>query len=197
MMMKFLRTHEKKFDGRSFQPARASMGGVCMHASVKAVSQTTGSYIAHLFDDFQVHWLTGTSAPCISIFKPFFFKSTKALSELKNPDIKNDDVSLWWTHEKLHRLTLIDYPTRSKTIIRRNFELESNLLHEVETLLKSKKFDEIQKLNKISTHALKNNFSLIKALTKTISNIDILKPTSKSYIKFWAKLSKTDELELN
>ena len=197
MMMKFLRTHEKKFDGRSFQPVKASMGGVCMHASVKAVSQTTGSYIAHLFDDFQVHWLTGTSAPCISIFKPFFFKSKKALSELKIPDIKNDDVSLWWIHEKLHRLTLLDYPTRSKIIIRRNFELEADLLYEVETLLKSKKFDDNEKLNKISTEALNNNFIIIKDLIKTISNIDILKPTSKSYTKFWAKLSKIDELKFN
>ena len=197
MMMKFLRTHEKKFDGRSFQPAKASMGSVCMHASVKSVSQTTGSYVAHLFDDFQIHWLTGTSAPCLSVFKPFFFNNSNPLSQLKTPDIKNDNVSLWWIHEKLHRLALLDYPTRSKAIIKRNFELESDLLYEVETILKFKLFDEIEKLNKISTEALNKNFLLIKDLTKIISNINILTPVSKSFTKFWSKLSKTDQLLLD
>ena len=197
MMMNFLRTHEKKFESRAFEPAKASMGSVCMHASVKAVSQTTGSHVAHLFNDFQVHWLTGTSAPCISVFKPFFFKSPKAISELKTPAIKNDNVTLWWVHEKLHRLTLLDYPTRAKNIIKGNFQLESTLLSEVETILQSKNFNNNEKLDEISMFAFKNNFSLIKDLTKSISNIDILKPASKSYLKFWAKLSETDDLSLN
>jgi secernin len=58
LMMKFLRTHE---------PA-----GICMH---QRNNQSTGSQVSEIFEDpsLSIHWFTGSTIPCLSIFKPYLF----------------------------------------------------------------------------------------------------------------------------
>ena len=63
--------------------------------------------VSHLDPQHPVHFLTGTAAPCTSIFKP-------AWVDLELPDVgpasgaAYDEASLWWRHEALHRATLRD-----------------------------------------------------------------------------------------
>ncbi|MHA1797160.1 MAG: C69 family dipeptidase, partial [Candidatus Helarchaeota archaeon] len=189
MVMDLLRQHEKKFQEKPFRPDKASMGSVCMHLSSKAVSQTVGSQVSDLNKDYQVHWLTGTSAPCLSVFKPFFFESPDSLTKLKKPSLTNDNSSLWWKHEKLHRIALMDYIKRAPVIIQRSKSLETKLIDEIKELLKNSKSVTKQKLNEISSTALDENFSLISNLTESISKIEIEKSPPRSYAKLWSKLS--------
>nr|QQZ49587.1 hypothetical protein JKL49_22080 [Phenylobacterium glaciei] len=55
-----------------------------------------------------VHWVTATSAPCTSLFKPVLF-ATGAPPVGPAPSDGYDRKSLWWRHERLHRALLADH----------------------------------------------------------------------------------------
>jgi secernin len=111
--MEILRDHGE--DAYPNVTLRQSLFGcdVCMHAGFGPVrvSQSTGSMVSHLSPVRQTHWVTGTSAPCLSTFKPVWIDS--GLPEM-GPPPKGiyDEKSLWWRHEKLHREVLKDFQAR-------------------------------------------------------------------------------------
>ncbi|HUX98062.1 MAG TPA: C69 family dipeptidase [Candidatus Deferrimicrobium sp.] len=199
-MMDILRDHGAAFEQSPFNPAKGTMSSVCMHANSQTFSQTVGSYVANLTKDFQVHWLTGTSAPCLSVFKPFFFENPDALAALKTPLLTNDGASLWWKHEKLHRIALLDYPNRAPLIIAQNKEIEHHSINAVNALKKNisliNETDLKAKIHEISSTALSNNLSLIEKLPKSLSKLEITKSPPRSYVKFWTTLSEKDGLSL-
>ncbi|MFN8126408.1 MAG: C69 family dipeptidase [Candidatus Nanopelagicales bacterium] len=96
----------------SWSPAYPVMGqDVCMHAGYGPVrsSQTTGSLVVRIGADGATAWVTGTAAPCTSIFKPAWVDS--GLPDTgPRPRGWFDARTLWWRHELLHRRTLLDYP---------------------------------------------------------------------------------------
>jgi dipeptidase len=84
---------------------------VCAHAGYGPVriSQSTGSWVSHLAaDGTATHWVTATSAPCTSVFKPLWFDGGMPDTGPR-PGPAYDVRSLWWRHEDLHRSTLRDY----------------------------------------------------------------------------------------
>jgi len=95
--MGILRSHQpkKRADG-------ASVGSVCMHAGGLVGDQTTGSYVARLREDSAEYYITGTSLPCLSIFKPYL--PGKMLPGSIQSD--TDSLRYWYTAEKLHRYLL-------------------------------------------------------------------------------------------
>lgn len=101
-----------------WQPGHGLTGAqVCMHASFGPVrvSQTTGSMISNLGPEVDTHWVTGTAAPCTSIFKPVWIDS--GLPDLgSRPRGTYDEATMWWRHENLHRELLRDYATRIDVI---------------------------------------------------------------------------------
>ncbi|MBW6465561.1 MAG: C69 family dipeptidase [Brevefilum sp.] len=131
--MQVLRDHGPEANEK-WQPGNGIVGAeVCMHASFGPVrgSQTTGSMISHLAADGHTHWLTGTSAPCTSVFKPVWFDS--GLPEFgAAPTGEYDHASLWWRHENLHRELLRDYATRIKVIEGERDKLEENFIAQVQ-----------------------------------------------------------------
>jgi dipeptidase len=97
--------------GPGWTPARGLTGAdVCDHAGFGPIrrSQTTGSMVSHLASGVQTHFLTGTAAPCTSIFKPVWLGA-----ELPDtgpaPNGTYDEAALFWRHESLHRATLRNY----------------------------------------------------------------------------------------
>ncbi|MBS1786479.1 MAG: C69 family dipeptidase [Acidobacteria bacterium] len=102
----------------------------CAHASwmkTRQSGQTVGSMASRLSADGSLHWLTGTSSPCLSVFKPFVLGS-EVISTGAIAGERYDPDSLWWQHERLHRLTLGDYARRrAMTEIERR-ELEAKIL---------------------------------------------------------------------
>jgi dipeptidase len=78
----------------------------CAHIGLP-LSQTTGSMISLLSPGLHTHWVTGTTAPCTSTFKPVWIDS--GLPDL-GPSSSGtyNDATLWWRHENLHRKILRD-----------------------------------------------------------------------------------------
>ncbi|MBI2795282.1 MAG: C69 family dipeptidase [Gemmatimonadetes bacterium] len=78
----------------------------CMHAGgLVAASQTTGSWVAEVTPGGARHFVTGTSAPCLSVFKPV--RVGEPIDVGPVPGTEPDD-SLWWAHERLHRRVMKD-----------------------------------------------------------------------------------------
>ena len=103
-MMNTLRTHFCP----DASPAQGSNADVCMHAGgIIRRSQTCGSMVSLLTAAGQAHYFTGTSAPCLSVFKPAGFDYENPYSVL-NPDEQTIEGSLWARHEQIHRRLLFD-----------------------------------------------------------------------------------------
>jgi dipeptidase len=127
--MRMLRDHGAE-SGDDWQPGRGLTGAeVCMHASFGPVrvSQTTGSMISYLKGERAAHWVTGTAAPCTSVYKPVWLDA--GLPDLgPAPEGTYDKTTLWWRHENLHREILRDYALRIKTIIAERNAMETEFI---------------------------------------------------------------------
>jgi secernin len=83
----------------------------CAHSSwwpTRAAGQTTSSMVSRLQASQLTHWLTGTSSPCLSLFKPVLMGGDQLITG-KAPGEGYDNESLFWQHERLHRLVLKNY----------------------------------------------------------------------------------------
>ncbi len=110
IMMNALRDHGNA-DGEQ-DPIDNGLAGadICMHAGFGPIriSQTTGSMVSYLDAKAPLHFVTGTAAPCTSIFKPVWV-DTPIPDIGPVPSETYDSQSLWWQHERLHRATLRDH----------------------------------------------------------------------------------------
>ena len=128
-IMRALRDHGTR-TGRSWTPAAGlNTVFVCWHAGFGPIrgSQSVGSMVAHLAPDAQTYFVTGTSAPCTSIFKPVWLG-------VELPDMgpapvgTYDAATLFWRHEVLHRATLRGYASRIKLYQDERDELEGRFI---------------------------------------------------------------------
>ena len=107
-MMAILRDHGRT-TGPDFHPQDIIGRSVCAHGSTaRGGGNSVSSLVSDLRADGAVHWVTGTSAPCLSIFKPVFFQDGLP-DQGPMPGDKFDGETLWWRHEALHRAALADY----------------------------------------------------------------------------------------
>jgi len=125
----FLRDH----GDREYRPDSHLLGDrICAHAGngiFRNATQTVGSLVAHLKPELHTFWATGTSAPCISLFKPLWFNGDVSVDTGPNQPRGNfDHHSLWWRHERLHRTVLEDYPTRAGALKEERDALEKRFL---------------------------------------------------------------------
>jgi len=89
----------------------------CAHASwlpTRTSAQTTSSVIARLEASGPTVWATGTSSPCLSVFKPAPF-DPELLPPRPIRDARFDAREIWWAHERLHRACLAEYHARRVT----------------------------------------------------------------------------------
>ena len=128
-MMTILRTHRDSPNKR-YTPGKGITGAdVCMHAGWGPIrtSQSAGSMVAEIGEKEAIYWLTGTAAPCTSIFKPVWMDS--GIPEfVKTPGAKFDQETLFWKHELLHREVLKDYPSRIGLIEKERDQLTNMLI---------------------------------------------------------------------
>lgn len=67
-VMEILRSHFRE----PYAPQDGSMRDICMHyGGLTRPSQTASSQISVLTQEYKIHWFTGISLPCLSLFKPF------------------------------------------------------------------------------------------------------------------------------
>lgn len=132
---------DSRADERTLMRALRDHGGVhparglrlqapCAHASwppTRWAGQTTASMVSVLRRERARHWLTGTSSPCLSVFKPATLEVEPAAYGTLAPE-RADRQSLWWRHERLHRAVLEDWEPRAAAIAPARDRLEQELL---------------------------------------------------------------------
>jgi secernin len=106
-LMAALRSH-----GENRWPRYRAINGTlrmpCMHGGgLVASSSSTAGWVSDLGDGR--HWLTATSAQCLSLFKPVTVDDPVDIGPL--PDDRDHGRSLWWRHEALAR-TVMRNPER-------------------------------------------------------------------------------------
>ena len=128
--MAVLRDHGEAGQSPDWTPASGLFGQtVCAHAGFGPirVSQSTGAMVAHLSSTGTTVWLTGSSATCLSVFKPVWMDT--GLPDLgPAPGKYSDPASLWWRHESMHREVLTDFADRAPRVRDRIVSLEADLL---------------------------------------------------------------------
>ncbi|MDQ0464141.1 dipeptidase [Caulobacter ginsengisoli] len=124
-MMAILRDHGEV--GTDWHPADTVGRTICMHAAEgPRRSQSVGSLVSDLTPGRTIHWVTGSSAPCLSVFKPVMFE-TGLPDQGLFPTDKTDD-SRWWRHERLHRAALGDFPSALAAIAAERDALEASFV---------------------------------------------------------------------
>ncbi|MDF1514296.1 MAG: hypothetical protein P1S60_10855, partial [Anaerolineae bacterium] len=135
-LMEILRDHGAgNQENTLWHPAPANPNMLCMHAGFGPTrnSQSVGSMVMHLDGDLDTAWVTGTSAPCTSLFKPVWLKA--GLPDVGAlPQGTYSTETLWWSHEKLHRSLLKDYPARSALLMKRKNAIESEFIQGISQL---------------------------------------------------------------
>ncbi|GFP23316.1 hypothetical protein HKBW3S44_00832 [Candidatus Hakubella thermalkaliphila] len=111
-VMSVLRDHGPQADSDWSPASGITSFNICAHAGFGPIraTQTTGSMVSHLTPAAQTHYVTGTAAPCTSLFKPVWL-DTDLPDTGATPSGIYDKAALYWRHEALHRATLRDYAT--------------------------------------------------------------------------------------
>lgn len=101
-MKNILRSHDDSFEGRLF--TGSSLKSICMHGGFFYGDHTTGSYIASLHQENCTYWVTGSSTPCISIFKPLWLIENEDFTFSEGEEAQA--VGYWKERERLFRMVL-------------------------------------------------------------------------------------------
>lgn len=175
-----LRSHRIK---ENFEPCQGDMGNICLHAQgLLTPSQTTGSMVVELRGKANSSvWLTGSSAPCLSVFKPFYFGTNTLNDDVFPQASKRLDHSYWWQWEKIHRKALSDYRSLHAKIQLFQQENENSWLEEDQILSLSM---DMKKREELSQNAIDTCLRLVKALEqqKGKSKFNI---RSFAYFLYW------------
>lgn len=189
---RILRSHRIQ---ENFEPCRGDMGNICLHAQgLLTPSQTTGSMVVELRGNAQSSvWLTGSSAPCLSVFKPFYFGTTTLNVEEFPVASWHLDGSYWWQWEKIHRKALTNYQSMHAMIQSFQQEKEEAWLAEDETLAGSL---DVKKKEELSRRAIQECLQLAEKLKLEEEN-SIFKLSSLAYSLYWKWQSSVMKHERN
>ena len=175
-----------------FAPHKANISDVCMHTTGKFnPSHTVGSMIVEIRKDKPVTiWLTGTSNPCLSIYKPFFFGENGVLNEINQvPDVKFDRKTLWWISERLYRLGNLHYPNLKNIISEDQSRLQNEFIEEERKLFANNPDENT--LQEFSKNCFQTSFKALIDWNNKASKL-AWRPTSWNpfYYFLWRNLNK-------
>lgn len=190
-MMAILRTHGKSNE-EGFTPGKGLIGAdVCMHAGFGPIrtSQSAGSMVSEIGPHMNTHWLTGTAAPCISIFKPVWIDSGIPES-VKAPKKQFDGLTLFWKHERLHREVIKDYRSRIKAFGSQIQDLEAHFLLEGKEISKQ----DIKKRAAFSQVCFFRADQLDESILPRVKSLPIQYKNHFYYTMAWSKLDKEAEM---
>ncbi|EHR78603.1 peptidase U34 [Thermococcus litoralis DSM 5473] len=137
-MMEILRSH--RFE--PYSPEKGSMRDICMHyGGLTRPSQTASSQISELGKD--IHWFTGTSLPCLSIFKPISFEG--GIPESESPTNLYNPKNYWWRIEKFHRLFQTNYQKYIGKFSKERDELQREIIRRTRELKENESLAELTK----------------------------------------------------
>lgn len=123
-LMAILRDHGPDHEHPHYSWINGGMTYPCMHGGgMVASSQTTASWVAELSPAGVKHWVTATAAPCTSLFKPVRVEEPL---DLGPPPTDQADDSLWWNHERFHRLVVQDPDTAMQQFVKERDSIEAD-----------------------------------------------------------------------
>lgn len=154
-MLDILRLHHRDVEKK--MPAFASVRSVCMHAGNMIGDHTTGSYVADLSNNpgHSVYWVSGSSLPCISIFKPVFHCSITDVLFAEPDDAKAK--AFWLKREQLHRHILAGNVDMSDYISKAR-NLETKFIDQVSAA----NFENKQELKELSRQCFREENELVE-----------------------------------
>ncbi len=159
-------------DHNGFTPKQGwRMQMPCAHASwwpTRRSGQTTGSMVSRVAARDATHYLTGTSSPCLSVFKPVILGRDNNLG---------DTERLFWQHERLQRLVVGDYARR-----RAVFE-EARVTFQVEALSSGESWE---------AHRQK-----IHDWTTCVERVARRRKPYSLFDRYWAEQDKLDQVFLD
>lgn len=166
-----LRTHTGP--SKRFRPDIPSLGSdVCMHAGFGPirVSQTTGSLVTKFLDGKIEIWITGSSAPCISLFKPCSIEQNQLLDFV--PGLTYEDNSYWWRSEKFHRKLISAVRQNISDYQKERDELENYFIDNFSKLEHPRDKDLFwEEVKNKSNQLLNNNFQKLQQIGMKSSNL--------------------------
>lgn len=116
-----------------FARLNGALGAPCAHAGGHMTStQTTASWVADLRND-PLHWVTATSAPCTSIFKPLAVDNEVPLDGQVEVTNHFNASAGWWRHEQLHRTIMRDHSASIARLATPRGQLEATWLDQPPT----------------------------------------------------------------
>ena len=156
-MKAILRSHNGNNRVESFR--NGSMGCICMHAGGGLItSQTTGSLVVRLKDGNINIWATGSSIPCISVFKPVWLTSLE--DELFSEQRQEALVQYWRNIELFHRQVLCGDISKLEAYNNNRDSLEQELEELAETA------DNDGRKAEITHYAMMREQEIIKSFTE-------------------------------
>jgi len=160
---------------------------ICNHAGWGPVriSQTTGSLVSCLTPGASTHFVTGTAAPCTSLFKPIWVDTPMVLDQLP-ADEAFDSKSLFWKHEMLHRLVLKDYHQGMRVITPQRNKLEADLLKQALSASES----DLTERQSIARQAFKKARNLDKECRVALKSLSVVKAQGFLHSHAWRKWNK-------
>lgn len=139
MMMEFLREHQ---------------AGICMHGGF----ESTGSQVSHLINRTKsIHWFTGSTLPCLSIYKPYVFPVEEQKYFKPGPYATTNNEWFWNKHTKYIRPFnyIFDYYERNNYIAKVR-SIENDILRSTLNIIKDSKTNNeefIHNMKKINKEA--------------------------------------------
>lgn len=102
-LMAVLRSHGADLWPR-YRRVNGTLSMPCMHGGgLVASSSSTAGWVSDLASG--THWVTATSAQCLSLFKPVRVSEPVDIGTIP---CESPDDSLWWRHERLSRTVMKD-----------------------------------------------------------------------------------------
>lgn len=139
---------------KDFKPSKSDERDLCRHAHQGHEWQTAASMVAELGGKGrQVCWMTGTSNPCLSVFKPFFLPGRNMLEGLQKEASTLVDDSLWWKAERFHRYAATNYKGVRKAVEQERQELQQRVLDTFQEFLFEQASE--QRLDQLSNDAVR------------------------------------------
>jgi len=201
-MMAVLRDHGPRAAANpNWRPDGIANPTVCAHASWGPIriSQTAGSLISHLAPDLQTHWVTGTSAPCTSVFKPLYLQGVRLPNLGPEPTATYDPHSLWWTHERLHRMVLQDYATRISVYREERNSLEDEFLAQAAEMYEKYRSAPAEEragpLGSLTASCFERASEATERWIEVVSSVSVQRPPSWLFQRAWRRFNRQARIE--
>lgn len=180
-MKEILRSHSVDVEGKQF--IKHSINSVCMHGGFFFGDHTTGSYIASLKVELDTHWVTGSSTPCVSIFKPFWFIEDEKLTFTEKEEDKA--VEYWKLRERFNRMVLENRIADLLSYLLKRDELESKMEEKI-SKIDLNNIDKIELLDLMNNYNMEESQLVVETIKENESNMGNIK--GNPYFKrYWKK----------